>query len=238
VWANGSAGGTATVSGDGSSAEAPFGSGEATGTSTATGSAWAAIWAVGAAGGAATAAADGRVSVWSAGRADGSATATANGYASVWSAGSADGAATVVGVGYTTGGVVPVDEGTKAGGRVRRARRRERYWFEVNGEVFVADSIAEIEAVMAQVTEIAERQAPVAAQAKAARVAPGRPVRVAPPKLRYETDEIAVARVINDARRKLAKIYADAARDAEIQALLARRLQDEDDEESIMVLMA
>jgi Rieske Fe-S protein len=101
-------------------------------------------------------------------------------------------------------------------------KKRRKYVIEIDGQVFVTESIAEAQAVLAQAQTLAVKH--VETVVKSARhLGPAKPKIAAPPELASEV-------------KAIEKVYSDAYRDAEIQALLALQAE-QDDEEALLLLI-
>jgi hypothetical protein len=124
-----------------------------------------------------------------------------------------------------------VTEPTPAG----RSKRR-RYYVEIDGQPFEVSSTQEAQYILDRAKALAERAAEEAAkkvEAKVSRVAKPKPIRLEKPRVRISPElAIDTAPFIRD----IGRIYDNAAALAELRVLLARAA-DEDEEESILLLM-
>ena len=123
----------------------------------------------------------------------------------------------------------------KAGGRVKKKRR---YVVEVDGQYFDVNNIAEGEAILAQIRELAEESAerdvvtdvtPKPPKVKI-RTAAGRP-----------TTSQVLTRAVTRTQKAINRAYIEAARrrkiDRDISELLQRKIREEDEEEALIALL-
>jgi hypothetical protein len=124
----------------------------------------------------------------------------------------------------------PAPEVTPAG------RKRRRYYVEIDGQQFDVANANEAQQILERARALAEVAAESAAkkvQAKAARAAKPRPIRLAAPKVTASPElRLDLAPI----RRDIARIYDDAAALAELRLLLQRAI-DEDEEEFLLLIM-
>lgn len=120
---------------------------------------------------------------------------------------------------------------TPAGRRTKR-----RYYVEIDGQQFDVANAADALQLLDRARALAERAAETAAtkvQAKAARAAKPRPIRLQAPKVVASPElQIDLAPI----RQDLARIYDRAGAIAELRLLLQRAIE-EDEEEAILLLM-
>jgi hypothetical protein len=115
-------------------------------------------------------------------------------------------------------------------------RKRKRYYVEIDGQPFEVESAAQAQQLFDRAkqlaTQVAEEQAQKK-QAKASRSPKPRPIRLQAPKVSASPElKIDLAPL----RQELTQIYDSAAALAEMR-LLMQRAMDEDEEESILLLM-
>ena len=125
----------------------------------------------------------------------------------------------------------------KKGGHVSK-RARKRYVLEVDGQLIVAGSISEVEAILANVRDIAEESAERDVKTE---ITP-KPPRV---KLKTGSGKPTTSQVLQKAVKRTQKTVNRAynrqakriAQDAEISRLLIRKFEQEDNEERIIRLL-
>jgi hypothetical protein len=118
-------------------------------------------------------------------------------------------------------------------GRKRR-RRKERLLVEIDGQDFEVESEAQAVALLERAKELAVKQI-AAARAAPVRVEPGvaRPV-IKPPSIRTDSDELRP--LVRQKRAEIIALYDALLRDLEIQYLIAKA-QEADDEEALLRLL-
>lgn len=125
----------------------------------------------------------------------------------------------------------PAPDVTPAGRKTKR-----RYYVEIDGQQFDVANADEARELLGRAKALAERAAEAAAQkvqAKAARAKKPRPIRLQAPKITASPE---LNLDLNHLRQDIAQIYDSAAAIAELRLLLQRAM-DEDEEESILLLM-
>lgn len=133
----------------------------------------------------------------------------------------------------------PAEEPRKQG--AGRSKKRRRYTVEVDGEEFPVDSLAEAEAIFAQVREAAQEKAQqVLQRAAKAEKRPSRKVladaRKALPAPVITTDA-PVSAAVDALMAEIEALYRSTLQTVEIGALLKRQA-DEDEDETILMLIA
>lgn len=123
----------------------------------------------------------------------------------------------------------PVSENKGAG----RRKRRKRYLVEIDGQDFEVSSLGEAEALLDRAKEVAAKAIEKASQAPT-RIAPGRPG-ISRPVIRTAAPELRAA--IQRASQEIGALYDSARRDLEIAALMAKQIEDEEEEALIRLLM-
>jgi hypothetical protein len=114
--------------------------------------------------------------------------------------------------------------------------KRRRYFVEIDGQQFEVANAADAYQLLDRARALAERAAETKAkkvEAKAARAQKPRPIRIQAPKITASPElQLDLAPI----RRDIARIYDSAAALAELRVLLARAIE-EDEEESLLLLM-
>lgn len=115
-------------------------------------------------------------------------------------------------------------------------RKKRRYYVEIDGQQFqvanAADALQLLERARALAEVVAEQKAKKV-EAKAARAAKPRPIRIQPPKVTASPElQLDLAPI----RQDLARIYDSQAAIAELRLLLQRAIE-EDEEETLLLLM-
>lgn len=117
-----------------------------------------------------------------------------------------------------------------------KSKRKRLYFVEIDGQQFEVRNAAEAQQLLERAKALAERAAEAKAkkvETKAARAQRPRPVRLEAPKITASPElRLDLAPI----RRDIASIYDNAALLAELRLLLQRAM-DEDEEESILLLM-
>jgi hypothetical protein len=115
-------------------------------------------------------------------------------------------------------------------------RRRRRHYVEIDGQQFdVADAQEALQLLnrARALAEVAAESKAKKVEAKAARAAKPRPIRIQPPRI-TASPELAID--LGPIRRDIERIYDSAAAVAELRLLLLRAIE-EDEEEAILLLM-
>jgi hypothetical protein len=131
---------------------------------------------------------------------------------------------------FAQGQIIAVGGGSAdAGSR----RRRTRYILRVDGQEFVTKDLAEVNAILAQAKKLAQDHARALARA-----ATNLDSRKAPElKLPEISGNKAASAVIEVARREIREIYANALRDAEIAMWIEVARRNDDNEDSLLLLL-
>jgi hypothetical protein len=115
-------------------------------------------------------------------------------------------------------------------------KKRRRYYVEVDGQAFEVDSAQQASRILERARELAVEAAQEAAkkvEVKAARATKPRPIKLQAPKISASPElKLDLAPI----RQEIAQIYDSAAALAEMRVLLQRAM-DEDEEETILLLM-
>jgi hypothetical protein len=115
-------------------------------------------------------------------------------------------------------------------------KRRRRYYVEVDGQAFEVDSAQQASRILDRARELAVEAAQEAAkkiEVKAARATKPRPIKLQAPKISASPElKLDLAPI----RQEIAQIYDSAAALAEMRVLMQRAM-DEDEEETILLLM-
>jgi hypothetical protein len=115
-------------------------------------------------------------------------------------------------------------------------RRRRRHYVEIDGHQFdVADAQEALQLLnrARALAEVAAESKAKKVEAKAARAAKPRPIRIQPPRI-TASPELAID--LAPIRRDIERIYDSAAAVAELRLLLLRAIE-EDEEEALLLLM-
>ena len=137
---------------------------------------------------------------------------------------------------FTSGDAAPpdIDPYPKPAGRKRR-----RLEVEIDGQVFEVESLDHAQALLDRAKAIALAKAaeivePIVEKRMASMPPKGRPIRVPAPQISTHSDEL-VSMVVRF-RHEIAKIYRQAALDAEIRLRLQLQEIDDDDETILLLL--
>lgn len=124
----------------------------------------------------------------------------------------------------------------------RPAGRRKRYEVEIDGELFRVDSVQEAVELLAYAKKLAVDKAKAVANDVVSKrledKAPvGKPIRVPAPQV--STPDPALVSVVIEARHAIAKVYRNAALDAEIRLRMEQlqKEQDDNDEDDLLFLL-
>lgn len=119
-----------------------------------------------------------------------------------------------------------------------RPKRRRRYVVEIDGQLFDVQSAEHARALLDRARELAVSQAEKVAATvvpqKAQRKTGTKPVALPTPRISSPDPEL--ADVISQARTAINEIYRKAAIEAELAYLLARQME-EDEEEALLLLL-
>jgi hypothetical protein len=116
------------------------------------------------------------------------------------------------------------------------AGRRRRYYVEIDGQQFDVANASEAQQLLSRARALAEVAAESKAkkvEAKAARAAKPRPIRIQAPKITASPE---LQLDLTSFRQDIARIYDSAAAIAELRLLLLRAIEEEE-EEAILLLM-
>lgn len=123
--------------------------------------------------------------------------------------------------------VVPASTG--AG---RKRRRRRRLIVEIDGRDFEVESVEQAVALLERAKEVAVKQI-AAVRAAPVRVERGAPIKR--PSIRTDSDELRT--VVREKRAQIVDLYNELLRDIEIQHLIAKAEEDEEEETLLRLLM-
>jgi hypothetical protein len=131
---------------------------------------------------------------------------------------------------------IVVSLGPQSEGGSAKQKHRKRYFFEIDGRYFEVDSQAEAEQKLAQALALAQEViAPQAVERSAKRIRRGKTAASPPAPTIVSSPEI--ASVVDEYRERIEAVYRQIAVDAELRELMRLKLQDDDDEEAIFVLL-
>lgn len=151
-------------------------------------------------------------------------------YSSVVAAGLIISQNPVGGVDYPLGGsvsiVVSLGDAPASDGAGRSRRKRQRLFVEIDGRDFEVESVAQAVALLDRAKEVAVKQV-ARARAEPRRVAPG----IKRPSIRTDSEELRP--LVREKRAEIVSLYDELLRDIEIQYLMAKA--DEDDEEETLL---
>lgn len=120
------------------------------------------------------------------------------------------------------------------------SRRRRRYVVTIDGQDFIVESEAHARALLDRAAELAEKAAAEVAEQAAERALPKARRIGRAPQIKVEAPTIQAPPELRDlareAQARIERVYASAARDAEI-ALLLKWQQELEDEETLLLLM-
>ena len=136
-------------------------------------------------------------------------------------------------------GAAPAPEPETSSSAGAGRSRRRRYEVEIDGQTFPVESIEHARALLEQARELAVQKAPEVAQAVVAqrlhsKAPEGKPIRVPSPQLHTASDEL--VDIVVKARHDIAKVYRQAALDAEIRLRLHSQKIDDDEDDLLMLL--
>lgn len=118
-----------------------------------------------------------------------------------------------------------------------RKTRRRRYYVEIDGRPFEVSGAEHARALLERAKETAQAHAEQLAREKVPTVIKRGSKPVALPTPKITTNDPELKQVVHEARTQINQVYRNAAIDAELALLLARRLAEEDEEEAILLLM-
>jgi hypothetical protein len=124
-----------------------------------------------------------------------------------------------------------VDPNRRNSGAGSRTKRRRRYVVEIDGQDFEVSGPEEARALLERAKVVAET---AIAKAQTTRVAPGRPSFNRPV---IRTPDAELRPLVVEARNEITDLYDQAIRDLEIAALMRKRIEDEEEEALIQLLM-
>lgn len=117
--------------------------------------------------------------------------------------------------------------------------RRKRYLVEIDGQSFEVENPDHAQAILDQARTLAQNAAAIQAQRVISeridrRTPRDAPIRIAVPQI--TTQDVELQPMVSQMRAQLAKIYQDAARNAEIRLRLERQQLADDDDDIVMLL--
>jgi hypothetical protein len=121
----------------------------------------------------------------------------------------------------------------------RPSKRKRRLEVEIDGQVFEVESIQQAQALLDRAREIAQAKAleivsPLVEQRLRDKPPEGKPIRVPAPKV--YTADAELQEIVIRARHSIAKVYRQAALDAEIRLRIQLQEIEDDDEDLLMLL--
>jgi hypothetical protein len=126
---------------------------------------------------------------------------------------------------------------TVAEGPTPAGKHRKRYFVEVDGQIFEVGDVQHAQALLDRAREVALRHAQeLAAKAVPIRRKVGRKA-IPLPTPRISSPDPELKEIVREARQKINAVYKQAAVDTELAYLMARQLEQEDEEEALLLLM-
>ena len=118
-----------------------------------------------------------------------------------------------------------------------RKTQRKRYFVEIDGQEFEVADAQHAQALLERARDVAVRHAQeLAAEAvQVSRKVGKKPVALATPRIASPNPEL--KQIVREARQKINEVYRSAAIDTELALLMARQLELEDEEETLLLLL-
>lgn len=116
-----------------------------------------------------------------------------------------------------------------------RAKRRRRYFVEVDGQQFDVDSVEQARQILQKAKALAEVEAPKVAEQTVQRIQRiGTAHRIEVPKVTASPE---LAEIVYPYRKAIQKAYNDAAQTAELRMLLEAKFREDDDDDIFILMM-